>query len=67
MTSTTGAQPQVTGLIGTPDWSFLARLRAAGASTAAVVARSLGSARAYDGAHGTSARRAALREFVSAR
>ncbi|NEK85945.1 hypothetical protein GCU60_09245 [Blastococcus saxobsidens] len=67
MTSTTGAQPSVAGLFGAPDWSFLARLRAMSASTAAVVSRSLASARAYDGAQGTAARRAVLREFAGTR
>ena len=67
MTSTTGAQPHVTGLIGAPDWSFLARARTAAAATAAVVGRSFASARAYEGARGTSARRTVLREFVGTR
>jgi hypothetical protein len=67
VTSTTGAQSSVAGLIGAPDWSFLTKMRAAAAGTAAVVGRSFASARAYDGAAGTSARRAALREFVATR
>lgn len=67
MTSTTGTQSHVAGLIGAPDWSFLTRMRAAVAGPAAVVGRSFASARAYDGARGVSGRRAALRAFVATR
>jgi hypothetical protein len=65
VTSTTGVQPHVTGLIGTTDWSFLARLRAGAVATATVVGRSLATARAYEGARGTSARRRVLGEFIA--
>jgi hypothetical protein len=67
MSSTTGAHPHVAGLIRTPDWSVPARLRMAAAVTTSVVGRSLAAARAYEGAHSTSERRAVLRDLAGSR
>ena len=68
MTSITGARPHVAaGLVRAPEFSFPARLRMTAAAAAAVIGRSFAAARAYEGAHGTSVRRAVLREFAGPR
>ncbi|SEK92778.1 hypothetical protein SAMN04515665_106149 [Blastococcus sp. DSM 46786] len=68
MTSIAQARSHGTaGLVRKPEFAFPARLRMAAAGTTAVVGRAITAARAYEGARGTSARRAALREFAATR